>query len=206
VTLGPEAPFKLAFIALFVSVAVIASRTARRAARGRGEPINQLVHEAPGLIAIRSGLGIIFYTMLLIWLLRSRVPVWTRLPIPAGARWIAVGLIPFGVALFAWSFASIGDQYRGGVGVRGDHRLVTTGAYRFVRHPIYLSFILLMLLGTCISANWIIGASGVALVSIIAIVRIPIEERELAERFPATWPAYRSGTGCLLPHLRAWTR
>ena len=201
-TFGPEAPFKTAFVLLFVAVAAIASRTARRAARVHGGSINQLRHEAPGLIAIRSILGIAFYAMLLIWLLRSDVPGWTRLPMPEAARWVAVALVPVGVALFAWSFQSIGDQYRGGVGLHDKHRLVTRGAYRFVRHPIYLSFTALMLLGTCIAANWVIGASGLGLVSMIALVRIPIEERELAERFPEEWREYRRATGLFVPRLR----
>jgi protein-S-isoprenylcysteine O-methyltransferase Ste14 len=199
---GAETPFKLAFVLLFAAVALIASRGARRAARTHGGSLNQLCHEARGLIAIRSGLGVVFYAMLLLWLLRSEIPAWTRLPLPPGGRWAAVALIPAPVAFFAWSFASIGDQYRGGVGLHAEHRLVTTGAYRLMRHPIYLSFILLMLLAACISANWIIGVSGLALVSLIALIRIPIEERDLAARFPETWPPYRSKTGRLLPRWK----
>ena len=201
-TWSAEAPFKLVFVLLFVAVAVVASRTARRAARAHGASLNQLHHEAPGLIAIRSVLGLAFYAMLFVWLLRSEVPGWTRIPLAPGVRWAAVALVPAAVAVFAWSFASIGEQYRGGVGLHARHRLVTTGAYRFTRHPLYLSFILLMLLAACVSANWIIGVSGLGLVALIALIRIPIEERELAGRFPEAWPAYHAKTGRLLPRRK----
>jgi protein-S-isoprenylcysteine O-methyltransferase Ste14 len=198
-TFGPEAPFKIAFLVMFAAVAVIATRTAKRAARVHGGGVNQLQHEARGLIAIRGALGLAFYAMLMVWLFRREPLEWTRLPVVPFVRWIAVGLMPLGIALFAWGFASIGDQFRGGVGLYDDHRLVTTGAYRFVRHPIYLSFIVLMLVAAVVSANWVIAAAGLALVSIIPLIRIPIEERELAERFSSEWTRYRDATGCFLP-------
>jgi protein-S-isoprenylcysteine O-methyltransferase Ste14 len=118
------------------------------------------------------------------------------------ARWTAVALLPLGIGIFAWSFASLGSEYRGGVGLYDNHRLVTTGAYRFVRHPIYLSFILVMALGTAVSANWVLATSGLALVVLIAIIRIPIEERELGERFATRWHRYKVSTGALVPRIR----
>jgi protein-S-isoprenylcysteine O-methyltransferase Ste14 len=52
---------------------------------------------------------------------------------------------------------------------------------------------------TIISASWLLGVTGFLLVSSIAVARIPIEERELAERFGDRWIAYRARTGALLP-------
>ncbi len=80
-----------------------------------------------------------------------------------------------------------------------DHRLVTTGPYRFIRHPIYASFIAIMLLVLPLSANWALGLSGLLLVISIAAVRIPIEEDQLHKRFGKDWEEYRDQTGSLLP-------
>jgi protein-S-isoprenylcysteine O-methyltransferase Ste14 len=137
--------------------------------------------------------------MLIWWLVRPDAPEWSRLPIDPLVRWIAVFLLLPVLGLFKWSFQSIGANYRGGVGLHDAHELVTTGAYRRIRHPIYVAFIAVMVLVLVISANWIIGVSGLLLVTSIAVVRAPIEERELHERFGPEWERYKLRTRQFLP-------
>jgi protein-S-isoprenylcysteine O-methyltransferase Ste14 len=114
-------------------------------------------------------------------------------------RWAAALLLFPMLAFFVWSFRSIGVNYRGGVGLYDDHALVTTGAYGRCRHPIYTAFIGIMLLVFVMSANWVLGLSGLLLVISIAAFRIPTEERELRERFGEEWERYRARTVSLVP-------
>ncbi len=79
------------------------------------------------------------------------------------------------------------------------HELVTTGPYRRLRHPIYAAFIAIMLLVLRLSANWVLGVSGLLLVGSIAVGRMATEERQLHERFGAEWEVYRDRTGRLMP-------
>jgi protein-S-isoprenylcysteine O-methyltransferase Ste14 len=198
--------FKLAFGVAFVAAAAIATRAARAATQRHGGALNQLAREVPALVAIRAALGLVFYASLGAWLIWPRALPWMYLPIPIGIRWAAViAFVPV-LAFFAWSFRSIGTNYRGGVGLYDEHELVTTGAYRRIRHPIYAGFIAIMVLVLLLSANWVLGLSGLLLVATIAIVRIPIEERELGERFGALWMSYRTHTGWLLPRIRVAKR
>jgi protein-S-isoprenylcysteine O-methyltransferase Ste14 len=189
---NPETWFKLTFGAAFVYAVAIASRTARLAARQHGGSLNQLAHEVRWLIGVRAALGLVFYASLFAWLFRAQSPDFMRLPAPEAIRWAGVVLLLPILAFYTWSFRSLGANYRGGVGLYADHRLVVTGAYRWMRHPIYASFIAIMLAITLVSANWVLGLSGFLLVCSIAAVRIPIEERELRERFGAEWDRYRS--------------
>ena len=124
------------------------------------------------------------------------------LAIPTTLRWIAVGLLIPTLILFATSFRALGANYRGGVGLYPNHVLVTTGPYRLIRHPIYLAFIAIMCLVFVLSANWLLGLSGLLLVSSIAIARIPVEERELNERFGMSWQSYSEQTGKIFPRVR----
>jgi protein-S-isoprenylcysteine O-methyltransferase Ste14 len=194
--------FKLAFGAAFVSVAYIATSTAKRAARKHGAELNQLSNEVPGLLAVRGLLGLVFYSTLMAWLFFPGAIQWSYLPVPLPLRWLGVVLLVPMIAFFAWSFRSIGDSYRGGIGLHEAHGLVTTGAYRYMRHPIYAAFIGLMLLVLLISANWLLGLSGIVLVAAIPATRIPVEERQLRERFGSAWDAYRDRTGRFFPRLR----
>lgn len=197
-----ETWFKLAFVAAFVYAVAVAVSTARQATRRHGGSLNQLEHEVRGLIAVRAALGLVFYAMLGVWLVRSRSPAWAQIPVPGVLRWGAVAMLVPILAFFTWSFRSLGPNYRGGVGLHAGHELVTTGAYRWVRHPIYISFIAVMFAVLLLSANWVIGIAGILLVWSIAAARIPVEERELRQRFPAKWEQYRERTGRIFPRLR----
>jgi protein-S-isoprenylcysteine O-methyltransferase Ste14 len=123
------------------------------------------------------------------------------MPLPTGLRWIGTGLLLPTLSFFAWSFRSLGTNYRGGVGLYDSHELVITGPYRWMRHPIYVAFIVIMLLVLLVSANWVLGVSGLLLVVSIAAARIPTEERELQERFGPEWERYRRQTGPLIPRF-----
>ena len=191
--------FQLAFGISFIVALTIATRTARLAAREHGSGVNQLSHEVRGLIAVRAALGIVFYSALMAWIFWPRSLSWMYVPVAATVRWTAVVLLVPTLVVFAASFRALGANYRGGVGLYDDHRLVTTGPYRRIRHPIYGAFVAIMFLVLLISANWVLGLSGLLLVGSIAAVRIPVEEQELNERFGPAWDAYRARTGLLLP-------
>ncbi len=197
-----EAWFKAAFVAAFVFAVAVAASTARRAARRHGGVLNQLSHEVRGLLFLRAALGLVFYSMLIAWMFWQRAFAWSYFPAPLPVRWTAVALLVPALAFFAWSFWSLGVNYRGGIGLYNAHELVTSGPYRWIRHPIYLAFIGIMLLVLLVSANWVLGVAGVLLVVSIAAGRIPAEERQLHERFGPAWESYRDGTGRWVPRLR----
>ena len=52
------------------------------------------------------------------------------------------------------------------------------------------------------SANWVIGAVALVLIGTIGIVRAPVEERQLTERFGEEYRAYMQRTGRFFPRLR----
>ena len=108
----------------------------------------------------------------------------------------ALLLAPAGAALFVWALRSAPKDARA-------ERLVTDGAYKWLRHPIYLAF-LAMLLAT----GLLLSAGPKLLLSILLYVggselRIASEEGELAERFPEEFARFRRQTRWrYLPGLR----
>jgi protein-S-isoprenylcysteine O-methyltransferase Ste14 len=112
-----------------------------------------------------------------------------------------VGVIVFvsGLALAVWARIHLGRNWGMPMTERAEPELVTSGPYRFVRHPIY-SGILLGLLGTGLATSlyWLIGF-GVALVYFT--YSATVEERTLTATFPDTYPKYKAHTKMLIPFL-----
>jgi protein-S-isoprenylcysteine O-methyltransferase Ste14 len=83
----------------------------------------------------------------------------------------------------------------------GAVTLVEHGAYRVVRHPLYLGLALLAV-GT-IAAHPSVPtiAGGVGLLAGLA-AKIPQEERALAATFDERWNVYRKAVPCFVPRLR----
>jgi protein-S-isoprenylcysteine O-methyltransferase Ste14 len=82
---------------------------------------------------------------------------------------------------------------------RAEPELVTSGPYRFVRHPIY-SGLLVAMLGTVLVNN-LLGLIVVAVLVPYFYYCGTVEERNLTSTFPAAYPAYRSSTKMLIPFL-----
>ena len=55
---------------------------------------------------------------------------------------MAVGVGVVAACLLIWTFRSLGTNLTDTVVTRKDHTLVTSGPYRFVRHPFYVAYTL----------------------------------------------------------------
>ena len=81
----------------------------------------------------------------------------------------------------------------------GRPRLVTSGPYHLVRHPIYTG-ILLAGVGTAAALSWF-WLILVALAGVYFVYSATVEERNMAKQFPETYPAYRRSTKMLVPFV-----
>jgi protein-S-isoprenylcysteine O-methyltransferase Ste14 len=113
----------------------------------------------------------------------------------------AVGLILFasGLALAVWARIYLGRNWGMPMTERAEPELVTSGPYRFVRHPIY-SGLLLALLGTALATNlyWLIA---VVIVGAYFVYSATVEERTMTTSFPAAYPSYKAHTKMLIPFV-----
>ena len=82
---------------------------------------------------------------------------------------------------------------------KDEPELVTTGPYRFVRHPIYTG-IILAAVGTAVAGNWL-WLTVVALMAGYFVYAAVVEERYLTVQFPDAYPAYRRSTWMLVPFV-----
>ena len=114
---------------------------------------------------------------------------------------IAFAVLWAGIALRWWSFHALGRYFTFRVMTSEDQPVITTGPYRFLRHPSYLG-ILLALLGVALTyGNWISVASLVILPVIGFINRIRVEEAALASTLGTRYTSYASNRKRLLPFV-----
>jgi protein-S-isoprenylcysteine O-methyltransferase Ste14 len=112
-----------------------------------------------------------------------------------------IGLAVFlsGLALAVWARIYLGHNWGSPMSEKVDPELVTSGPYRYVRHPIY-SGIILGLIGTTMATSlyWLIA---VVLLGAYFIYSATVEERNMERLFPNTYPAYKRSTKMLVPFI-----
>lgn len=86
--------------------------------------------------------------------------------------------------------------------VQVEHRLIETGPYAYVRHPIY-SGVLLAVLGTALVQGQWRGALAFLLLLTNYSIKAKREERVLSDRFRPGFEQYVTQAGFLLPRFRS---
>jgi protein-S-isoprenylcysteine O-methyltransferase Ste14 len=115
-------------------------------------------------------------------------------PVLAG---IGLALWGAGLALAIWARLYIGRNWGMPMTRRVDPDLVTTGPYRYIRHPIYTG-IILALVGTTLATS-LFGLIAVAVIAGFFIFSASREEKFLAGKFPDSYPGYQARTKMLIP-------
>jgi protein-S-isoprenylcysteine O-methyltransferase Ste14 len=105
-------------------------------------------------------------------------------------------------AVLSWtSVHHLGRQFRIRAGLYDDHRLIRTGPYAVVRHPIFASLLAALVCTLLLLTAWQWCVVSLALFLAGTEIRIRTEERLLASRFPE-FPEYRRSVPAYLPFVR----
>ena len=114
-------------------------------------------------------------------------------------RWTCFGVFLVGLGVAVWARVYLGGNWGQPMSQRAEPELITTGPYRYVRNPIYSGLILAMT-ATVMAYN-LYGLIVVALVSVFFIYSGVVEERNMANRFPDSYSAYKRSTKMLIPFV-----
>lgn len=110
-----------------------------------------------------------------------------RRPFPGALGWAALAAALLAQALRYWAIATLGPRWNVRVIVLPETQPVTSGPYRFVRHPNYLAVAIEMLAVPLAHGAWItalvFSAANVALLA----VRIRVEEAALGPGYGAAF-------------------
>jgi protein-S-isoprenylcysteine O-methyltransferase Ste14 len=106
-----------------------------------------------------------------------------------------------GVVLLTWASLVLGRFLIHEAAVLPGHILITSGPYRFVRHPVYAGYLLLLLGSGVGTLNvWLLLLWPVSLVGILIQARA--EEQLLEGRFGQDYESYVCRTGRIVPRFR----
>ena len=141
---------------------------------------------------IRVGLGVsglMGFGGLLLYFFWSPALDWTLLPIPTRVRWAGAAIAIVSVLTTWWVFRTLGLNVTRTSKTREHATLVTSGPYRFVRHPFYVNVALAFGALSLVTRSWWFIAWIVPALILLA-VRTRREEANLEARFGDALRAY----------------
>ena len=116
--------------------------------------------------------------------------------------WCMVGLAAIGFSFTWWARVHLGRLWSRWVVSKTDHRIIQSGPYALVRHPIYTGISLAML-ATAVMFGTLAAYCGALLIILGFYLKARVEERFLKEELGAeTYDIYARRVPMLVPFLR----
>ena len=159
---------------------------------------------------IRATLGSLAFLVLAPGVVAGLIPWlithWSPLPpgdLPGALRWTALILIAAGLVVVLEAFARFAWEGLGTPApVAPTRTLVVSGLYRFVRNPIYIAVIALILGQAILFASWGVGLYGAIITAaFVTFVRL-YEEPTLRAAYGEAYDAYCAATPRWIPRFR----
>lgn len=114
--------------------------------------------------------------------------------------WVGAAITVLGVAFAIWARWHIGRNWSAEVTIKKDHKLIRTGPYAHIRHPIYTG-LLLAALGTAIAIGEYRALVSLVLLTAGFIFKAKREENFLAGEFGPAFEEHKLHTGFFLPRF-----
>ncbi|MFW9834295.1 MAG: isoprenylcysteine carboxylmethyltransferase family protein [Candidatus Thorarchaeota archaeon] len=147
------------------------------------------------IITIVGGTGLILYLLAPPWW------TWTHLPVGEWLQWLGIVIAIPPIFYLVWVHRHLDTQWSIALELQGDHKLITSGPYKQIRHPMYLGTFIytlgLMLISLDLLVMIFFGYS-----IWVNYRRIPEEEQMMIDEFGDEYREYMKHSGRLLPPFR----
>lgn len=192
VIMRPGTLFAIIWIGWLVSWIAAAFWSARVEKRRRGTDWDIWTYRAATLIGA-----------VLLWHSARRFLHETRLwHVGYDGAYALAGVTLLGILFTWWARIYLGPLWSGSITLKRDHRVIDTGPYAWVRHPIYTGLIV-ALVATAAAQATISGCAGAALLAFGFWLKARAEERFLsAELGEEAYAVYRRRVPMLVPGIR----
>ncbi len=119
-----------------------------------------------------------------------------------GIAWLLVATAGAGFGVCWWARIHLGQMWSSNIVLKENHRIVDSGPYGLVRHPIY-SGLLLAAWATAAMHTKGVNFLGAALLTLAFYLKASSEERLLTAELGSPYQTYRARTPMLVPYLRS---
>ena len=187
---------KLAWVLLAVGWYLIRFEHARRSRRIGVLHDARDLREIVLLLISLTGLGI--WPLLYVATGFPRFSDYTFSPMLA---WVGVLLEVAALILFQMTHGALGRNWSVTLQLRQDHKLITSGIYRRVRHPMYTAFWMWAIAQALLLPNWFAGCAGLVGFGILFFGRVAREERMMLLTFGDDYREYMSRSYRVIPWI-----
>ncbi len=194
-----ESIFRIILPVLIVSFAAHRGYYVKYHSKPNDDTIKQ---REEGIISKLAGLlGMAGFITMFAYVINPNWLAWAGLSLPLWLKWTGVVLAILGFALLQWAQVTLANSWSDTPRMMKEQTLITSGPYRFIRHPIYTAFLLILGSTVFISSNWLIGLCWAGMTILEIMSRISFEESLMLEYFGEQYREYMKKTGRLFPKL-----
>jgi protein-S-isoprenylcysteine O-methyltransferase Ste14 len=194
-----ETVFRILAALILFTGAGISIYYRRKADRESGERVSRSV-DGKAMMYVIKIFGLFLWFSPWVYLINPQWMAWSKMGLPDVLRWLGVLYGVLTVLGIYWLFSNIGSGITPTSATRRQHTLVTSGPYRWVRHPLYTAGTSLFIAFGLMADNWFIILLGI-LAFIAMAIRTPQEEANLIEKFGDEYRDYMKRTGAFLPKI-----
>ncbi len=193
-----ELEYRGILLGLFIAAFIMSKHFRGRADKQRGKMPRG--GDGAAFLVPQAIITLAMLGWLLTYFIAPQWVAWSQVELPQWLRFGGAGLGVATIGLFVWMFQHLGANVTATAQTRPDAQLVTTGPYRWIRHPMYAFGLIWFLAIIVLTASWFIAITGAAGFSFL-LIRCRREEANLIGKFGGEYRAYMQRTGRFFPRL-----
>ncbi|MFX0197139.1 MAG: NnrU family protein [Candidatus Hodarchaeota archaeon] len=196
--------FRISFLVLWIMLGLVRGYYARKTKThdnhiGIKEKLKtELEQEGKWLMVVTAIFTVIGVIGLILFLLAPSRWTWTRLPLGTWVRWLGITITIISIFFLIWVHRHLDRQWSLALEIQTDHKLITTGPYKWIRHPMYLG-IFVYTIGLILISSDLLILLFFGFTIWVNYRRIPKEEQMMINEFGDEYREYMKYTGRFLP-------
>jgi protein-S-isoprenylcysteine O-methyltransferase Ste14 len=115
-------------------------------------------------------------------------------------NFLSITICIIGLLVCILARIELGGNWSAKVVIKKEHELISTGPYRFVRHPIYTG-LLLLYLGSALAVGRVAGLIGFLILFFGLYIKLRLEEKLMIKYFKEKYIVYMKKTNALIPFV-----